>query len=530
MKTIHSSRRRRYVVIISIVLIAVALIVWMVVSRGGPAYNLTIASSAGGSVTTPGEGTFTYDEGTVVNLVATPDAGYRFVEWTGNVSTITNINAAATNITMNSAYSVTAEFVKQYHTTIFSTTGGSVTTPGEGTFTYDEGTVVNLVATPDTGYHFVEWTGNVATVANVNAAATNITMNGDYSIMAEFVKQYDLTIFSTEGGSVTTPGEGTFTYATGTVVNLVATPDTGYHFVNWTGDVSAIANVYDATTTTTMNGDYEITANFEVEFMVAAGQSQTVGLKSNGTVVAVGDNSAGQCNVGGWTGIIQVATGGFHAAGIKSNGTAVAVGSNSAGECNVGGWTDIVQVAIGFFHTVGLKSDGTVVAVGSNAQGQCNVGSWTDITQIAAGGYYTVGLKSNGTVVAVGSNFFGQCNVGGWTGITQIAAGGFHTVGLKANGTVVAVGDNSAGQCNIGGWTGITQVAASDHTLGLKANGTVVAVGDNYYGQCDVTGWTGIIQVAAGPLHTVGVKSDGTVVAVGDNYYGQCDVSGWDLD
>ncbi|MCJ7576711.1 MAG: hypothetical protein MUO80_08610 [Dehalococcoidia bacterium] len=74
---------------------------------------------------------------------------------------------------------------------------------------------------------------------------------------------YDLTVDSTTGGSVTEPGEGTFTYDEGTVVNLVATPDADYRFVNWTGDVGTIADVEDATTTITMNGDYEITANFE---------------------------------------------------------------------------------------------------------------------------------------------------------------------------------------------------------------------------------------------------------------------------
>jgi hypothetical protein len=75
--------------------------------------------------------------------------------------------------------------------------------------------------------------------------------------------QCDLTISSTAGGSVTTPGEGTFTYDEGTVVNLEATPDGGYFFVNWTGDVGTIADVDYTTTTITMQGDYEITANFE---------------------------------------------------------------------------------------------------------------------------------------------------------------------------------------------------------------------------------------------------------------------------
>ena len=74
---------------------------------------------------------------------------------------------------------------------------------------------------------------------------------------------YELTISSTFGGSVTNPGEGTYTYDTGTVVNLVASPGAGYQFVNWTGDVATIANVDAASTTITMQGDYSITANFE---------------------------------------------------------------------------------------------------------------------------------------------------------------------------------------------------------------------------------------------------------------------------
>jgi len=74
----------------------------------------------------------------------------------------------------------------QYNLTVSGTEGGKVTTPSEGTFTYNKGTAVNLVATPDAGYQFVEWTGDVDTIANVNAAITTVTMNGDYSILANF--------------------------------------------------------------------------------------------------------------------------------------------------------------------------------------------------------------------------------------------------------------------------------------------------------------------------------------------------------
>jgi hypothetical protein len=226
-------------------------------------YDLTTSSTEGGSVTEPGEDTFTYDAGTVVDLVAGANQGYRFVEWTGDVGNIANIHAATTTITMNGNYSVTANFVAIYDLTASSTEGGSVTEPGEDTFTYDTGTVVDLVAGANEGYRFVEWTGDTSTIADIYDATTTITMNGDYSVTANFVAIYDLTTSSTEGGSVTEPGEDTFTYDEGTVVNLVAEADENYRFVEWTGDVNTITDVYDATTTITINGDYIITADFD---------------------------------------------------------------------------------------------------------------------------------------------------------------------------------------------------------------------------------------------------------------------------
>jgi len=76
----------------------------------------------------------------------------------------------------------------QHNLTVSSTEGGEVTTPGEGTFRCYGGRGVILMAVSSTGYRFVNWTGDVDTVADVNAAATTINMKGDYSIMANFEK------------------------------------------------------------------------------------------------------------------------------------------------------------------------------------------------------------------------------------------------------------------------------------------------------------------------------------------------------
>ena len=289
-------------------------------------------------------------------------------------------------------------------------------------------------------------------------------------------------------------------------------------------------------------------------------RTNTVGLRSDGTVVAAGSNEDGECDVSDWRDIIAVSTGNGCIFGLKANGTVIAVGNNLDEQCEVSNWTNIVAVSAGQWHTVGLRADGTVVAVGSTIDGQCSVSGWRDIVAVSAGSDFTAGLRSDGTVVATGQLFdvsgwkdIAAISAGGaflaglrpdgtvlvtvpqvldvsaWTDIVAVSAGRIHTVGLKSDGTLVAVGENRYGQCDsVGYWKDIIAVSAGyEHTVGLKAGGTVVAAGNNSFGQCDVGSWTGIVAVSAGEDHTVALRADGTVVAVGNNDCGQCDVSGW---
>ena len=253
-------------------------------------------------------------------------------------------------------------------------------------------------------------------------------------------------------------------------------------------------------------------------------RTNTVGLRSDGTVVAAGSNEDGECDVSDWRDIIAVSTGNGCIFGLKANGTVIAVGNNLDEQCEVSNWTNIVAVSAGQWHTVGLRADGTVVAVGSTIDGQCSVSGWRDIVAVSAGSDFTAGLRSDGTVVATGQLF----DVSGWKDIAAISAGGAFLAGLRPDGTVLVTVPQVL---DVSAWTDIVAISAGEsHIVGLRADGTVVAAGFNESSACKVSDWTGIVTVSAGDGYTLGLRADGTVITTkytGEYNYGQCDVTGW---
>jgi uncharacterized repeat protein (TIGR02543 family) len=83
---------------------------------------------------------------------------------------------------------------------------------------------------------------------------------------------------SPSGGGTTDPVVGPHTYSDGTVVNISATPNSGYVFANWTG--GSVANPNSATTTVAMDADKTVTANF---YAIPAGTIVRDGAVSSST-------------------------------------------------------------------------------------------------------------------------------------------------------------------------------------------------------------------------------------------------------
>jgi len=290
---------------------------------------LAVSSTIGGSVLAPGEGQFDYDHGSIVSITVQADLNHHFVNWTGSAveaGKVADVNAASTTVLMDADYNLNAQFaIDQRFLTVSSTSGGSVTAPGEGRFQYDHGTVVLIQAAADTNHHFVRWTGTAVDAGNVhdpNEVTSDVLMDADYTLTAEFaINRQILETSSSFGGSVSTPGEGSFIYDNGTEVSVIAWADPNYHFVRWTGtavDAGKVKNPNTAVTTVVMDADYTLHAHFAIDQRIL-----TISSSGGGSVTTPGEGLIA-CDLGTLATVTATPKGGYYFTAWR--GTAVDAG------------------------------------------------------------------------------------------------------------------------------------------------------------------------------------------------------------
>ena len=132
------------------------------------------------------------------------------------------------------------ETIKFTLTATANPTEGGTVSPTNGQ--YESGDVATVTATPNAEYVFEKWTGGVTGTSS----SVSVTMNGNKSVVANFIKkQYPLTIEIEGEGTVTETviKQGLATdYNSGTIVELTAVPKDGWEFVEWTGDLTGSEN------------------------------------------------------------------------------------------------------------------------------------------------------------------------------------------------------------------------------------------------------------------------------------------------
>lgn len=251
---------------------------------------------------------------------------------------------------------------------------------------------------------------------------------------------------------------------------------------------------------------------------IAAGSRHTVGLQSDGTVVAVGDNTYGQTDVSSWSGVIQVAAGARHTVGLKSDGTVFATGDNSKGQLNVSDWTNIKMIACSDYDTLGLKNDGTVVTTGLH--GYSDVADWHNVTSISGGSYSAACLYGQGMMLSTHKG--AQMKTG--VLLSQLSVCGPCAAGVQPDGTLVCSWDGAPV------WTEIAHVETS--TTGILAVTNTGEIRTHFFRASDDPGIQlngKAVEIASSGTHHVILLEDGRVQAFGLNDAGQLNVNDWQL-
>ena len=232
-------------------------------------YSIMVSSAnpAMGSVSGGGS----YSHNATVTLTATPVVGYHFVQWNdGNTDNPRYITA-----TENASY--IAQFaINTYSVSVSSNNSALGTTTGSGNYAYNS--QATLTATPNYGFHFVQW--NDGDTANPRI----ITVTQDYAYTAYFdTNQYTVTALSNNvlGGSVL--GGGQYNYLSQAI--LTAIPESHYHFVQWSDSLTNNPRVL------TVLGDTQLVASFQIDSHIVSVTSAnpTMGHTSGSTIVAYGD-------------------------------------------------------------------------------------------------------------------------------------------------------------------------------------------------------------------------------------------------
>ena len=202
-------------------------------------YTVTVQTDGNGTASaSPASAT----AGTEITLTATPDNGYHFKEWqvvSGGVTVSDDkFTMPGENVTVKAVFEQDNEPVPPPET--YSVT---VQTEGSGTASAspasaEAGTLINLTAAPDNGYHFKEWQ---VVSGGVTISDSKFTMPAeDVTVKTVFEQDDDPSPPQPETYTVTVQTEGNGNASAtpasaevGTLINLTASPDNGYHFKEW---------------------------------------------------------------------------------------------------------------------------------------------------------------------------------------------------------------------------------------------------------------------------------------------------------
>ena len=189
---------------------------------------------AGAGVVT-GAGTYPHDS--IATLVATPNPGYVFFNWTLDGQQVT-LDTVCSLVSLEDT-NIEAHFTDNpVYIDITATTdpvGGGIIS-GDGV--YLQGQIATLSVAPDENFVFLNWTKDGEVVSTETSFDFLVTEDEQYVAHFNPIHQVTVVAVPAEGGTVT--GEGR--YEQGTSCTLSASVNTGYDFQCWTKEYGPVIN------------------------------------------------------------------------------------------------------------------------------------------------------------------------------------------------------------------------------------------------------------------------------------------------
>jgi hypothetical protein len=404
-------------------------------SGGSSSYTITTSSSPSSGGSTSGGGTYT--SGSIATVTAFANSCYNFVNWTENGTVVST--STSYSFTVSGNRNLVANFSQASYAIITSSSpsaGGS--TSGGGTKTC--GTIVTVLATPNGGYAFVNWT-QLGTVVSTSASYT-FTVTGGRTLVANFTSSTSYTITTSSSPSAGGSTSGGGNYTSGSSVTVTATPNSGYSFANWTenGIVVSSSSSYSFTAI----GNRNLVANFTATTSstwakdiggAATDMGEAVATDASGNIFVAGSFS-GSVNFGGGT-LISAGGTDIFVAKYSPSGTYIwakrfggtlddvarAVAVDKFGDVAVAGdFNGTATIGVNTFTSLGL-SDGFVLKL----SGSSGAPSWS--RQIG-GLYASVTAADYGYAVATDPNSGDVVVAGQVAGAVDFGTGYVYTTSL----------------------------------------------------------------------------------------------------
>ena len=217
-----------------------------------PRYEVTVLvnPTEGGSISGAG----IYDSGTECTLIATPNAGYAFGNWSIDGEIVST--EPSYTFTVTASVNLTANFGILYPVSATVNPENAGIIIGEGI--YVSGTSATLTANPNEGYAFNNWTLDGEIVSTELSYTFMVTGPMSFTANFDVLHSVSATVNLENAGTII----GTGIYVLGTNATLIASPNEGYAFNNWTldGEIVSTEPSYTFMVTESVN----LTANFDV--------------------------------------------------------------------------------------------------------------------------------------------------------------------------------------------------------------------------------------------------------------------------